>query len=852
MKGSEMKLMQYMEGTKKRFVIPVYQRNYDWKRDNCKQLFDDLVKVIKNDRPSHFFGSIVSSYQSTGRFAQYLIIDGQQRLTTVSLLMLAMYNLIQEGKVTPNTETMAKELFEEFLVDKYQPKEKRIKLKPVKDDMRAFEKLFDTDEENDEQSNLTYNYEYFYNRIQNGEVTIEQLYDALFRLEIINIELTPGDDPQLIFESLNSTGLALSEGDKIRNYMLMGLTPELQNDYYEQYWNKIEEFTDYDVSGFVRDYLSVKQQVIPAFSKVYVTFREYAEKLRLVPDDTLEDLLKDLREYADTYRILLKGNTPDRVLNACILRLKRLGITVMRPFFMEVFRLYKEKTLQLEELREIFLYTENYLFRRGICDLPTNALNKIFLTLHREIIRYDGSENDYVNKFKYALLAKNDRGRFPRDDEFVAAMSAKPIYLMNQKNKIYILERFENYGIEEDKDIYGHIDIGTYSIEHIMPQTLTPEWMEALGEDYETIHEEWQDRLANLTLTAYNSEYSNRPFREKRDMAKGFSESGLRLNTWIAKQDKWTLTELQARNNLMTEQACTIWQLPDSTYQPPEKMHESVSLEEDVDLSGREILRFEYKGVSYPVTSWIEMMERVIRILHAEDNSVLKRLAYLTDTDNEVSSYVSYDPASLRTALQIEEGIYIEKNTNTNMKISMLKKYFDMYGENPEELTFFLRDTEDVVHEDEKGTRYELRRNYWKYSLERIQSANQDNGSYANVHSSKSNWIAGFMGIRGISVNCVANFDHSRVELYIDRGDREINKSIFDYLYRQKNLIEVSLSRPLTWSRLDEYRASVISCRLDNVSIENQEDWDRMAQFHAEWSRKFIDVFVPILQRQSF
>ena len=375
MKGSEAKLLEYMEGAKKRFVIPVYQRNYDWKTENCKQLYDDLVKVVKNNRRSHFFGSIVSSYQPNGRYTEYLVIDGQQRLTTISLLLLAMYNLIREGKVHPLTETMAQEIFEDYLVDKHQPKETRIKLKPVKNDRSAFEKLFDVDDENDKQSNLTYNYDYFYNRIQKEEVSIEQLYDSLFALEIINIELTYDDNPQLIFESLNSTGLALSEGDKIRNFILMGLPSQKQNDYYEKYWNKIELCTSYDVSLFVRDYLSVKQQAIPSLSRIYVTFKSYVEEKQI----ETEALLQDMLEYAKWYELLLKGRTTDKKLNACIFRLNRLETTVTRPFFLEVLRMQKKGVLSLHEAREIFLFTENYLFRRSICDLPTNALNKIFL-----------------------------------------------------------------------------------------------------------------------------------------------------------------------------------------------------------------------------------------------------------------------------------------------------------------------------------------------------------------------------------------------------------------------------------------------------------------------------------------
>ena len=228
MKGSECRLIEYMDGSKKRFIIPVYQRNYDWKTENCKQLYDDLVKVVKDNRKSHFFGSLVSYYSPNGKYSDFLVIDGQQRLTTVSLLLLAMYNLIKKGVIVPEDTSLSQQIYEDFLVDKYQPQEKRIKLKPVKNDQRAFGKLFNEESEYIRESNLTANYNYFYNRIQKQEITIDQLFDAIFRLEIINITLENDDNPQLIFESLNSTGLDLSEGDKIRNFILMGL-PNAEN-----------------------------------------------------------------------------------------------------------------------------------------------------------------------------------------------------------------------------------------------------------------------------------------------------------------------------------------------------------------------------------------------------------------------------------------------------------------------------------------------------------------------------------------------------------------------------------------------------------------------------------------------
>ena len=222
MKGSETKLVAYMQGANKRFVIPVYQRNYDWKTENCKQLYDDLVKVVKNRRKSHFFGSIVSVYNPDGANDEFLVIDGQQRLTTVSLLLLAMYNLLENQVITPKKATLSERIFEEYLVDKWQDKDTRIKLKPVKNDQTAFKKLFDDASEYVPESNLTINYNYFYNRVQKEEISVDDLFDAICRLEIISITLNKDDNPQLIFESLNSTGLALSEGDKIRNFILMG------------------------------------------------------------------------------------------------------------------------------------------------------------------------------------------------------------------------------------------------------------------------------------------------------------------------------------------------------------------------------------------------------------------------------------------------------------------------------------------------------------------------------------------------------------------------------------------------------------------------------------------------------
>lgn len=840
MKGSECRLIEYMDGSNKRFIIPVYQRNYDWRIENCKQLYDDLVKVINNDRRSHFFGSMVSVYEPSGKNMEFLVIDGQQRLTTVSLLLLAMYNLISAGILIPKDEFLGNRIYEEYLVDKYQPKETRIKLKPVKNDQKAYGKLFNDTDEYIRESNLTTNYNYFYERIQKQEISIDELFDALFRLEIINITLNNEDNPQLIFESLNSTGLDLSEGDKIRNFILMGLPSKEQDEYYDKYWNRIEECTKYDVSSFVRDYLSIKQLAIPSQKKIYISFKDYVDSKAI----ETEELLKDLLAYAKRYEILLCGGTKNKALDACIYRLNRLETTVTRPFFLEVLKLYDENKLDISELTEIFLFTENYLFRRTICDLPGNMLNKIFYMLHREITRYEGNDVGYVEKFKYALLSKKDRARFPDDDEFAERFTGRQIYQMNSKNKIYIMERLENYSTLEDKDVYGHCDDGTYSIEHIMPQHLTPAWIKALGEDYEEIHEMWLHRIANLTLTAYNSRYSNSTFEEKKSMKNGFEDSGIRMNTYIAKKDKWTLAELEERNQYLMGRALEIWAAPTTTFKPAVKQMDSYTLDDDTSLSGRLIARFSYKNTEQPVSSWVEMFQKVLQILYAEDKSVITKLA--ASTDDGLALNFTMNEADFKKTVEIGDGIYVWTNTSTQTKLSVLNKVFKLYDADPSDLVFYLRD-ENESAEEEAGTRHEMLRKYWIYALDIIKETHGDGGPFANVNPSKQNWISACFGMSGFDVSCIANMDSARVDLYLGKGKKEENKKAFDMLMTHKEDIEKTLGVSLIWYRGDDIKSSKISYKLNGVSINNETDWLQMARFHAQWSKKFYDVIVPYL-----
>lgn len=844
MNGNAQKLIKYLDGASKRFIIPVYQRNYDWKMEHCKQLYDDLVKIIRQNRKSHFFGSIVSVQSESGAMEEFLIIDGQQRLTTISLLLLAIYHLLSSGKMVSRDHQLADKILKKYLIDEYEPEEKRIKLKPIKNDQKAFGILFDQDEEYIPDSNLTINYRYFYDRIQHGELDIDELFDAICKLEIINISLNHEDNPQLIFESLNSTGLNLSEGDKIRNYILMGLPNDQQTKFYEKYWNRIESYTDYDVSSFVRDYLSIKQQSTPNMNSVYPTFKKYVEDAEVAD---IEPLLKDLLEYAKRYAFLIKGGHSDERLNSCIYRLNRLSTSVTRPFLLEVIRLSESGALTADELIEVFHFTESYLFRRAICDLPTNALNKIFLLLHREIIRFDGDESHYVEKFKYALLSKRERTRFPSDEEFAECMSTRNIYGMNPKNKLYLFERLENSETSETKDVWGHLDRGEYSIEHIMPQHLTAAWIVSLGDNYEAIHTNWLHRLANLTLTAYNSRYSNSPFAEKRDMPHGFKDSGLRINQWVGRKEQWGLPELEERDQLLKNTVIGIWPYPTSNYHPQKKQMDAIALDEDVILTGRVLSKYSFKGAEQPVASWADMYQQVITMLHSENKAVLTKLAVSQDPAVDLSLHFSMSPTSFNSCRQIDTALYVWTGTDTQYKINNLRKIFAIFDVPESELVFYLKDEDNS--ETVAGNRYEIRKKYWEYTLPQLKNAFSENGLFGNVNPVTSNWIAGFVGIPGIHIDCVANFDESRVELYLGMASKEKNKELFGFLFARKDNIEKVIGTQLIWSRIDDNKASKIHAFLPGVDISKDIDWPRMAKFHVDASKKLYLAFKEHLEQ---
>ena len=541
---------------------------------------------------------------------------------------------------------------------------------------------------------------------------------------------------------------------------------------------------------------------------------------------------------ARRYEFLLKASTAWGELNDCIYRLNRIKTTVTRPFLMEVIRMKEYGLLSTGEVLTIFYTVENYLFRRYICDLPTNSLNKIFLMLHNDILRLDGTETGYCEKFKYVLQSKKETSRLPDNDEFVESLKTKNIYNMRGESKLYLFERLENAGTIETKSIWEHLDKGEYTIEHIMPQQLSSVWVNELGDDYENIYYSWLHRLANLTLTAYNPEYSNRPFADKRDMEHGFKQSGLRLNQWVGQQSRWGEAELEERNELLMASALRIWPQIESLFIPPKKQYDSVSLDEEMVFTGKSISKFSLMGIEQVVDSWIDMYQQVLIQLNAMDKSVLTRLAVCNDSSIDLATHFSASKASFTSYRTIDNSIFVWTGTDTQYKINVLKKIFVLFDIDPTELVFYLQ-TNTTIDTDEIG-RHSVRMKYWAYVLPILREVT---GIFNNVSPAKTNWINGYLGINGVHVTCVANLDSARVELNIEMTNREDNKRLFDFLHAKRSRIESDSGNEFLWDRNDDIKASKVYLILSNVSISNESDWESISQFHAEGCKTLIEAF---------
>jgi uncharacterized protein with ParB-like and HNH nuclease domain/predicted transport protein len=553
MKATEAKLVDFLKKSPQ-FVIPIYQRIYSWTEKECLQLWEDILRTGSNDAvTAHFVGSIVyveKGLYSVSSQSPLLVIDGQQRLTTVTLLIEALARAL--GDDEPIEGYSAKKLRNYFLLNPLEEKEKKYKLILSQTDKTSLTALLDqAPEPKDFSVRIKANFDFFARKVDEEKDNLVAICKGLAKLIIVDISLNRDqDNPQLIFESLNSTGRELSQADLIRNFILMGLDHDLQSKLYDQYWRPMEidfgqeSYATY-FDSFMRHYLTVKTGVIPKEREVYEAFKQYAHSLNV------EELVADIRTFARYYCAMALGAENEQELKMAFHDLKELKVDVAFPFLLELYQDYDKKVLSAEELLKLVRLVESYVFRRAICDIPTNSMNKTFATFSRDL-----KKNRYVESVQASFLLLPSYRRFPDNDEFKEKFKLKDIY--NFRSRSYWLRRLENYDRKE------RVPVDEFTIEHIMPQNenLSAKWREELGDDWERIQKTYLHTLGNLTLTGYNSEYSDRSFEEKRTMRGGFVESPLRLNKEIASKRHWKEEDILNRAEMLSTQAIDVWLAP--------------------------------------------------------------------------------------------------------------------------------------------------------------------------------------------------------------------------------------------------------------------------------------------------
>lgn len=554
--------------TSRQFIVPIFQRNYSWQKSQYEQLWFDILRASKfKEKQNHFIGSIVYIDMGTpaGRPQQLLLIDGQQRLTTISILLCAIKDYVQKFNLETKLINLAK-IKNQFLYNSDEIDEDRYKLLLNVQDKETYIKLIDNTifTVNKPATNIIKCYEFFYERIEDfikqyGQ--IDEIYAGIFKLSLVSISLDKdSDNPQMIFESMNSTGKDLSQTDLLRNYLLMDLTPEKQTRLYKTYWKPMEELFGEDIykndvnkfDYFIRDFLTLKGDTghICKINNVYENFKRY------YLDNNCEKfaVLKDLFTYAKYYACIDLLQENDDELKLYWQEFKKLDSHVVYPFLLKLYDDYSRQILIKEDFKKILQVVISYLWRRAICEIPTNSLSKTFATLYQAV-----DKDDYVNSIIKAFVFKSSYKRFSSDYEVREKLQTKDIYHFRLRK--YLLEALENYYHKEPIDL----NTANYTIEHIMPQNIEHNlsWQQMLGENWQEVHSLYLHTLGNLTITGYNAEMSNKSFGEKVNGESGFKHSHLKLNESIVQCDVWNKKAIQRRTNILTDIILKIWKYPE-------------------------------------------------------------------------------------------------------------------------------------------------------------------------------------------------------------------------------------------------------------------------------------------------
>ncbi len=678
MKANETKVEDFLSSNKTQFVIPVYQRNYDWSTSQCKQLLDDILEVgTSNKMNAHFIGSLVyvhdDVYTAT-RIKELTIIDGQQRITTLTLIYLVLHRLAIEL----NDESLVSEINETYLINKFAPEDEKLKLRPTENNDKAIKYLLrsDPNEEFLAFSKVIDNFNYFKERIT--EENLEFVLKGLSKLMFVEISLDREKDaPQRIFESLNSTGLELSQADLIRNYILMGLNRRNQNKIYNNYWEVIEKLAKDEtlniskVSDFIRDYLTLVNNKIPNKSKVYLEFKTKFPTTNL---ENLEIVLTPIKSLVKFYNKLINPkNETDSEIRTQLEYINRMEINVAYPFLMKVYEDYSENVITKDTFIEVLEFIQSFAWRRFIIGLPTNALNKIFMTLYEKI-----ETDKYLISLQQWLLKRPGSQRFPKNKEVIESLKLKDVYNIKSKNRTYLLERLENFENREPVIIEGNSDI---TIEHIFPQNPEPKWKVDLGADeYNLVKENYLNTIGNLTLSGNNGKLGNKSFLFKRDLeSAGYKDSRLWLNKYLSNAAKWDKTEIEKRFELLAERFLDIWKYPDIELEERDENNE-VNIFDAEDPKFKKLEYAIFFDQKLEITEVAKLYLEVFKQLF----DIQPETFFTTNLAEKITLTKKPKEGNPRQALPINDTYFIEGNIDNIGKFERIKHALTIFDSEDE------------------------------------------------------------------------------------------------------------------------------------------------------------------------
>ena len=679
MKASEASLYEFITKSNTKFVIPVYQRNYDWTDKHCKVLLNDIKEAGKKNK-KHFIGSIVyvnDDIVPITKGKELIIVDGQQRLTTIILIYLRLYKLADKL----NDKALKEEIFELCLINKHakvKNEEEKIKLKPTENNDKALKHIYKSSSINFKgKSNIIDNYIFFEKNIT--ENNYKEVLSGLENLIFVDMALGKDDDPQRIFESLNSTGLDLSQGDLIRNYILMKLNSQQQIEIYENYWEYIEkdakdESLNKDmVSDFIRDFMTSEYGKIPNKNRVY---EEFKEKYSIDDFGKIKGYLEILKEYASYYNKLLNPkNENDKDISLKLENIKSLEVNVSYPFFLKIYKDYNGKIIDKNTFIYIIDLIESFVFRRFICDVPTNAMNKIFMTLYSKI-----DKNNYIESLEKHLCKLGSAQRFPKNDEVISKLKEKNIYeSINQKRKMYLFEKLEQ-GLSQT---FINFSQTPYTIEHIFPQKPVKEWKKELNQKDYNIMQEKLHTIANLTISANNGELGNKTFEEKQDMnvdnkEQGYKYSKLWLNEYLNEIEEWKPKNIEERFDKIKKRFLKVWKYPNVVITND---NIEVDIFEADDPTNKKLEYIKFNGEEHnDITDVSKLFSFIIKYYYNEKkelfftDEIQKVIKITTNKEELISDY----------PIQLSDIYYAENTYSSDKKFDLIKKLIDIFDREDE------------------------------------------------------------------------------------------------------------------------------------------------------------------------